>query len=104
MSLDESGNPRYLKMMVTPNVKQAPIKILAQTAFAKGGIIRSDDYRSYIPVLEGYTHEHKPCDSNSGLLQWLHIVISDAKTFILGAYHGLPKASLQFYLDECCFY
>ena len=32
-----------------------------------------------------------------------NIVISNAKAFILGTYHGLPKENLQSYLDEYCF-
>ena len=79
------------------------MKKFAHAAFADGSIIRSDGYRSYIPALEGYTHEHKSYDTNSGLLHWLHVVISNAKAFILGTYHGLLKESLQSYLDEFCF-
>ena len=103
LSLDELGNPRFLKMQVTPNIKQASVKKFAHTAFADGSVIHSDGYRSYIPALESYAHEHKPYDPNSGLLHWLHIVISNAKAFILGTYHGLPKKYLHSYLDEYSF-
>ena len=90
-------------MRVTPNIKRASVKKFAQSAFAEGSTIRSDGYRSYIPALEGYTHEHKPYNPKSGLLHWLHVVISNATAFILGTYHGLPKTNLQSYLDEFCF-
>ena len=103
LSLDELGNPRFLKMQVTPNIKQASVKKFAHTAFADGSVIHSDGYRSYIPALESCAHEHKPYDPNSGLLHWLHIVISNAKAFVLGTYHGLPKKYLQSYLDEYSF-
>ncbi len=103
LSLDKNGNPRYLKMRVTANIKQASVRKLARSAFAEESVIRSDGYCSYIPALEGYTHEHKPYDPDSGLLHWLHIMISNAKAFILGTYHGLPKSNLQSYLDEFCF-
>ena len=98
VSLDERGNPLYAKMRVTQKIKRACVK-----KFAQGSTIHNDGYRSYIPVLKDYTHEHKPYDPNSGLLHWLHIVISNAKAFILGTYHGLPKKHLQAYLDEYCF-
>lgn len=103
LSLDEQGNPRFLKMRVTPNIKQASVKKFAHAAIADGSVIHSDGYRSYIPALEGYIHEHRSYDPNSGLLHWLHIVVSNAKTFILGTYHGLPKKHLQSYLDEYSF-
>lgn len=103
LSLDERGNPRFLKMQETPNIKQASVKKFANAAFAPGSEIHSDGYRSYIPALEGFVHKHKAYDPNSGLLHWLHIVISNAKAFILGTYHGLPKTYLKSYLDEFCF-
>ena len=103
VSLDERGNPRYAKMQITQNIKRASVKKFAQAAFALGSTIHSDGYRSYIPALQGYTHEHKPYDPSSGLIHWLHTVISNAKAFILGTYHGLPKKYLQAYLDEYCF-
>ena len=103
MSLDERNNPLHLKMRETPNLKQASVIKFAHAAFADSSVIRSDGYRSYIPALKGYTHEHKPYDPNSGLLHWLHIVISNAKAFILGTYHGLPQKYLQSYLDEYIF-
>ncbi len=103
LSLDECGNPRFLKMRVTPNIKQASVRKFAHAAIADGSEIHSDGYCSYILALEGYTHEHKPYDSDSGLLHWLHIVISNAKAFILGTHHGLSKKYLQSYLDEYSF-
>lgn len=103
VSLGERGNPLYAKMRVTQNIKRASVKKFAQAAFTQGSTIHSDGYGSYIPALEGFAHEHKPYDPHSGLLRWLHIVISNAKAFILGTYHGLPKKYLQAYLDEYCF-
>lgn len=103
LSLDEHGNPQYLKMRVTRNIKQSSVKKFANAAVKKGSTIRSDGYRSYIPALGDYAHEHKNYDPNSGMLHWLHIVVSNAKAFILGTYHGLPTDHLQSYLDEFSF-
>lgn len=93
VSLDERGNPLYTKMWVTQNIKRASVKKFAQAAFVQDSMIHSDGYGSYIPALEGYAHEHKPYDPHSGLRHWLHVVISNAKAFILGTYHGLPKST-----------
>ena len=103
LSLDELGNPRFLKMRVTSNLKQASVKKFANAAFTDGSVIHSDGYRSYIPALAGFAHEYKSYEPGSGSLHWLHIVISNAKAFILGTYHGLPKKHLQSYLDEYSF-
>ena len=37
------------------------------------------------------------------MLHWLHIVVSNAKAFIPGPCHGLPKDHLQSCLDEFVF-
>ena len=103
LSLDEQGNPRFLKMRVTPNIKQVSVRKFAHAAFANGSEILSDGYCSYIPALKNYAHEYQPYDPDSGLLRWLHIVISNAKAFILGTYHGLSKKYFQSYLDEYSF-
>ena len=103
LSLDERGNPGFLKMWVTPNIKQAAVKKFAHAAFADGSEIHSDGYCSHIPTLDGFAHEHKPYHSDSSLLHWLHIVISKATAFILGIYHGLSQKYLQSYLDEYSF-
>lgn len=103
LSLDEFGNPCHLKMTLTPNIKQASVRKFAHSTFAEGSTVRSDGYRSYIPALKAFNHEHKPYDPDSTLLHWLHIILGNAKAFILGTYHGLSKTNLQTYLDEFCF-
>ena len=100
LSLDERGNPGFLKMRVTPNIKQASAKKFAHATFADGSEVHSGGYCSHIPALDGYTHEHKTYDPDSGFLHWLHIVLSNAKVFILGTYHGLSKKYLQSYLGK----
>ena len=103
LSLDCQGNPQYLKMRVTPDIKKGSVQKFAKSAFAKNSVVRSDGYRSYIPALKDFTHEHKAYHPDSGLLHWLHIIVGNAKAFILGTYHGLQKDYLQSYLDEFCF-
>lgn len=58
LSLDERGNPHYLKMQVTPNIRQDSVKNFAQAIFADDSTICSDGYRSYIPGLKAYRHKH----------------------------------------------
>lgn len=50
-----------------------------------------------------YAHEHRPCDPHAGMLHWLHIMVSNAKAYIPGTCHGLPRENRQPYLDEFCF-
>lgn len=75
------------------------MKKFSRDAFADSGMIHSDGYRSYIPALESFTRKHRSYDPDSSLLHWRHLVISNAKAFIMGTYHGLPKKPFQSYLD-----
>ena len=90
-SLDGYGNPQYFKMAVTKNIKQTSVRTFANRTVAAGNTIRSYGYHSYIPALEDFAHKYRAYDPNSGMLHWLHIVVSNAKAFILETYHGLPK-------------
>lgn len=103
LSLDPNGNPLYLKMKTTENIRQRSVRNFAQKHIVKGSTIRSDDYCSYGPALIDYTHEPVKYDPKGESLHWLHIMISNAKAFILGTYHGLPKENLSCYLAEFCF-
>lgn len=103
LSLDANGNPLYLKMKTTENIQQKSVRKFAEKHIAKGSTIRSDDYCSYGPALTEYIHEPVKYDVKGEALHWLHIMISNAKSFILGTYHGLPKENLSSYLAEFCF-
>lgn len=104
LSLDGERKPKHITMQVTKNLKQASVKRFAETHIQKGSLIYTDGYRSYQPALkDDYLLDIQPYDPNAEPLHWLHILISNAKAFILGTYHGLPKKNLQAYLDEFCY-
>lgn len=103
LSLDENRRPKYLKMDVTENLQQKSVRAFAERSIKPGSTIESDGYRSYIPALVSFDHQHKKYDPNSGMLKWLHTMISNAKDAILGTYHGLPKKYLHLYLGEQCY-
>ncbi len=103
LSLTDDGKPSYLKMGVTEDLKKESVRKFAEENFKPDSKIRSDGYRSYIPALEAFDHEHQVYDPDKDMLHWLHIAISNLKAFISGTYHGLGKIHLQAYLDEFCF-
>jgi len=37
------------------------------------------------------------------MLKWLHTIISNAKAFVEGTYHGMERKHVQLYLDEFCY-
>lgn len=106
LSLDKKGCPKYLKMQVIPDVKGTTLIDFAQKYIEAGTIISSDKYRSYqVLAKNGYQHEAKHFNlmENPDHLKWLHTVISNAKAFIGGTYHGLDSKHLQAYLNEFCY-
>lgn len=104
LSLNEEGKPKHLTMQVTNNLKQASVKKFAENHIEIGSEIHADEFKSYPPALEDkYKLETQTYDPNTAELHWLHTIISNAKAFIQGTYHGRPKENLQDYLDEFCF-
>jgi len=104
ISKDAKGRPQYLKMQVIDNLKGETIGTFAKANIAQGSTIQSDAYRSYRkPLAEDYSHQHDIFNSDSDMLHWLHVVVGNAKAFLLGTYHGNCRDNLQSFLDEFCY-
>jgi transposase-like protein len=72
----------------------------------EGQTIRTDGYSSYNAVKQaGYKHQKEVLKGRKAheVLKWAHILVSNAKAFILGTFHGVDRKHLQFYLDEFCY-
>lgn len=77
----------------------------AQNNVIVGSAIRSDAFRSYNALSEDYDCDMQKYNpkSGDGRLKWLHVMFSNIKVNIEGAYHGLEGTYLQRYLDEFCY-
>lgn len=106
LSVNKKGHPLYVKMQVVTDIKKETIVKFAHSSIQTGSTISSDAYRSYTQLAkEGYEHKPKvfnPKD-NPDHLKWLHTIISNAKAFIAGTFHGLDRKHLQAYLNEFCY-
>ena len=56
-----------------------------------------------LPLKDKYLHQYEVFDADSEMLRWLHIVIGNAKSFVMGTFHGLGSKHIQCYLDEFCY-
>jgi transposase-like protein len=95
----------FIGMKTVPRVSSAEIGAAA-TKIAPGQEIRTDGHSAYRTLAAlGHTHHAQPVppDQVRELLPWVHIAISNAKTFLLGTYHGVSHKYLQTYLDEFCY-
>jgi len=101
VSKNEEGKPRFLKLRVVPNLKGRTVGKFAASAIAEGSTIETDALRSYRKALgEKYNHNWDVFDADKEMLVWLHTIISNAKSFIQGTYHGVSEKHMQRYLNE----
>jgi len=103
LSKDEEGKPQFLKMRVVPNLKGPTVGKFTRAAIAEGSTIETDAMRSYRkPLSEKFNHNWDVFDADKEMLVRLHTIISNAKSFVQGTFHGLDELHLQRYLDEFC--
>jgi len=103
LSKDGKGKPKYLKMRIVPNLKGKTVGSFAFEVIAENSIVETDAYCSYRkPLSEKFNHNWQVFDTNGETLAWLHTIISNAKSFVQGTFHGLDELHLQRYLDEFC--
>ena len=106
VSLSPEEKPRIARMKVVDTVDGAAVENFLCDHVSKGSEIRTDGLNIYNAVSDiGYTHTRIIYDSKNQPkhLHWLHIIVSNVKSFIDGTYHGLDKKHLQRYLDEFCY-
>lgn len=93
-------HPRFLKIQVS-KLDAESVSIVVQRIVRSGSNIHSDALGSFRASLrEGYVHHYQVFDKNSGALRWVHTLIFNLKSFLVGAYHGLGNKHLQSYFDE----
>ena len=103
VSLTDEGHPRFLKMQVS-KLDAESVRAVAQKIVRSGSEIHSDALGSFRAALQGeYVHHYQVFDKDCGALHWIHILISNVKSFLLGTYHGIGKKHLQRYFDEFAF-
>ncbi len=106
VSLNQAQEPLFAKMKILENLKNKPVSEAVSEMIDIGSTICSDAHKT-LANLSGYQHDvvvaSKDKDKAREMLHWVDTIISNAKAYILGTYHGLPKKYLQRYLDEFCY-
>lgn len=106
LSLNEKGHPQYVKMETVSDLTADTVGAFAGANIVCGSTISTDAYSSYKQLCNiGYDHQPKKFTSKEDKehLKWLHTIVSNAKAFINGTYHGLDEKHLDFYLAEFCY-
>lgn len=96
--------PVYCKMQVVETLDTQTINQFVIDNIEENSLIVTDKYRGYSKLLKT-NNQHVVVEFNPDESQYhyLHIVISNLKSFVLGTYHGLGEEYLQTYLDEFCY-
>lgn len=106
VSTTDGNKPLYVKMKAVDIINKNTALEFAAQVISKGCTITTDGYTVY-PQLksQGYTHERILSSEPEAeeKFRWVHTLISNAKSFIAGTFHGLDKKHLQAYLDEFCY-
>jgi transposase-like protein/Zn ribbon nucleic-acid-binding protein len=99
LSTNEDGNPEFARLKVMDDLKgKAVIKEINRNV-SKGSVVITDGYTGYNMLSENnFKHEIA-----NYIMKWIHVLISNAKTYIKGTYHGACKEHFQRYLDEFCY-
>jgi transposase-like protein len=102
VSVDGDDQPQKVKFAVLEALDRQALSEALSQRVEPGATVVTDGYVGYSALqAQGYDHAafkmQKPSD-NQAYLPWVHIVISNAKRFILGTHHSVRH--LQRYLAE----
>lgn len=107
VSLSPEGHPRHAKMRFIPNLEAETLETAMKSILNARARLSTDGHKSYPAAANSasYAITAKKFDpvNDATHLKWLHTIVSNAKAFVLGTYHGLGKKHLQAYLDEYCY-
>lgn len=96
----------FARMTVVDKIDSDNIKSVLLAGVTKGQTIKSDGLKAYQKATkDNFVHDRRVGygPENKKNLPWVHILISNAKAFLLGTFHGVSKKHLQRYLDEFCY-
>ena len=98
--------PMFARIKIADKINGETAKNFINAVAVKGSTVVTDCLNIYNSLPEeGFRHEKYLSDSLEGqkALEWLHIIVSNAKAFIIGTYHGLSNQHLQAYANEYCY-
>jgi transposase-like protein len=102
LSLHPDGKPGYLRMQAVENVKKETLIQFVEEHIRDDATVVNDRFGAYRALAEKRATLTMTFDpqNNPDHMKWLHKAISNAKSFLLGTYHGIKGKHLQAYLTE----
>jgi len=96
----------FARMTVVDKVDSATVNHLIHASVKVNQSVKTDGLPVYTIVNNsGHIHLQEIVKGKKAheVLKWTHILISNAKSFIIGTFHRFGKKHLQSYLDEFCY-
>ena len=104
VSLNEKGHPTYAFLEAVESVKKETVLEVLDRRVDHYGVWLSDGADVYAAGANAHEANHRVTLSSDPeapeVFHWVNTVISLAKTFIDGTYHGRGRARRQLYLEE----
>jgi transposase-like protein len=96
------GKPGFVALQAVNSINHETVKHFAKFHLAPDQTVHTDALNALNSLAQSQHHVAKvtPPELASHWLPWVHIVISNFKTFVLGTYHGISGKYVQEYLDE----
>ncbi len=104
VSLDGKGHPRFGFLEAVPDLTKETVLPVLKRRVEDQGVWRTDGASVYAAGAQAHHADHEVTRSDDPeapvVFHWINILISNAKTFIDGTYHGRGRARRQLYLEE----
>lgn len=104
LAVSDEGYPRFANLQPVPDLRRQTIEAYLEAQTDEASEIHTDALSTYQGLTSRAHAWMKAYEADlSETFQWLHRVISNAKAFIAGTYHGLGPKHLGAYLAEYCY-
>lgn len=104
VSLTPQGHPQYAFLEAVRDLTDPSVKDVLRRRVEAYGVWRTDGAAVYAKAAKDHQADHEVTLSTDPeaptVFHWVNIVISNAKTFIDGTYHGRGRARRQLYMEE----
>ena len=104
VSLNSKGHPQYVFLEAVSDLGETTVKEVLRRRVEDLGIWKSDGAAVYASAARDHKADHEVTLSRDPeapqVFHWINVVISNAKTFIDGTYHGRGRARRQLYFEE----
>lgn len=104
LAVSADGHPRFANLHPVPDLHRSTIEDYLEEQTAETSEIHTDALSTYQGLTIRAHRWVKAYQADlSEAFRWLHTVISNAKAFIAGTYHGIGAKHLSAYLAEYCY-